>query len=142
MLKSIFEARKAPACLLTMVLSVSLGADSAFAKPLGHGPKDQASDVSQIRTQVARLRPGTLIEIRFISKEKVRARLGESDAEGFTVQTQGAAASQRRIAFAEVRSLRPVQSTRGRVATWIVAGALIGVVAVALAILLKERSNE
>jgi len=88
------------------------------------------------------LRPGTLIEIRFISKEKVRARLGESDAEGFTVQTQGAAASQRRIAFAEVRSLRPVQSTRGRVATWIVAGALIGVVAVALAILLKERSNE
>jgi hypothetical protein len=142
MLKFISETRQFVACLLTLVLSVSLGADSAFAKPLGRGPKDQASDISQIRTQVAQLRPGTLIEVRFTSKEKVRARFGESDADGFTLQTQGAAASERRVKFAEVRSLRPVQSTRGRVATWIVAGALIGVVVVALAVYLKYRSNE
>lgn len=142
MLKPVFEVRKVLACLLALVLSVSLVADPAFAKPFAHGPKDQAKDISQIRTQVARLRPGTLVEVRFISKEKARARLGESDADGFTLQIQGAAASERRVRFADVRSLRPVQSTRGKVATWIVAGALIGVVVVALAVFLKERSNE
>jgi len=141
-LKSIFEMRKVLACLLALVLSVSLVADSAFAKPFGHGPKSQANDISQIRAQVARLRPGTLIEVRFIGKEKERARLGESDADGFTLQIQGAAASERRVRFADVRSVRPVQSTRAKAAAWIVAGALIGVVVVALAVFLKERSNE
>lgn len=138
----IFEARRILASLLTIALSVSLSVDSGFAKPLGHGPKDQAGDISRILTQVARLRPGTLIEVRFISKEKVRARLGESDADGFTIRTQGAAASERRVKFAEVQSLRPVQSKRSRVVTWIVAGALVGVVVVALALFLKEKSNE
>ena len=138
----IFEARRTLASLLTIALSVSLSVDSGFAKPLGHGPKDQAGDISQIRTQVARLRPGALIEVRFTSKEKVRARLGENDADGFTIRTQGTAASERRVKFAEVRSLRPLQSKRSGVVTWIVAGALVGVVVVALAVFLKEKSNE
>jgi hypothetical protein len=135
MLMFIFGARHPLAWLLTLVLSGAVLTDSGFART-------PAGDASRIRSQVSQLHLGTIVEVRFINQEKVRARLASSDAEGFTLQAQDPAASERRVSFAEVKSLKAVQSRRSKVATWIVAGALIGVVVVALAVYLTYRHNE
>lgn len=142
MWKSVFDVGKILASLLAWVLCASLPADFGFAKPLGRGTQDQAGDIRRMRSQVAGLRPGTPIEVRFIGKEKVRAQLGDSDADGFTLQAQGSAASERRARFAEVNSLNVVRSKRGRTAAWVAMGVMTGVVVVALAVYLKYRSNE
>jgi hypothetical protein len=47
--------------------------DSGFART-------PAGDTSRIRCQVSQLHPGAIVEVRFISQEKVRARLASSDA--------------------------------------------------------------
>ena len=46
------------------------------------------------------------------------------------------------MAFIDVKSVKTIQSTRGRVAGLIIAGVLVAVVVVALATYLKFRHNE
>lgn len=134
-------ARKALASGLMFVLAASLAADSGFARPAASG-RDQAGDASRLREQVAHLPPGGLIEVRLVSHEKVRGRLGVVESDGLTVKLQDPSASERRIAFADVKSVKAILSTRGRVASWIIVGVAVAVVVVVLAVYLTYRHNE
>ena len=138
----VIAARKALASALTFVLAASLATDSVFAKPPGNGRRDQAGDASRLHEQVAHLPAGSWIEVRLVSKEKIHGRLGVVDPDGFTVKLQDPSATERRIAFADVKSVKAIQSARGRAVTWIVAGALVAVVVVALVVYLSFRHNE
>lgn len=124
--------------VLATLLAVLLWADAGFAKH-PREPGDRAAEIRAIRTRLAALHPGTPVELRLLSGEKVRGRLVSDDPAGLTLRQNTSA---RYIRMDDVKSLKPVPSKGGRVVIWICAGALIGVVVVALAILLKERSNE
>ena len=141
MSSSVASARKALASGLMFVLAASLAADSGFARPAANG-RDQASDASRLREQVAHLPPGGLIEVRFVGREKVRGRLGVFESDGFTVKLQDPSASERRIAFADVKSVKAILSTRNRVASWIIVGVAVAVVVVVLAVYLTYHHNE
>jgi hypothetical protein len=135
------SARKILASALMFVLSAALATPS-FARPDAKGRRDQAGDAARLHEQVTHLPVGALIEVQLVNREKVRGRLGAVEADGFALKLRHPSASERRIAFADVTSVKPIQGTRSRVAIWIVAGVVVGVVVVALAILLKERHNE
>lgn len=134
-------ARKILASLLMLVLAASLVEDSMFARPAANGRRDQAGDASRLREQVAHLPAGGLIEVRLVSRERVRGRLGVVESDAFAIRLQDAA-SERRIAFADVKSVKAIPSMRGNVVGWIVAGVVIAVVVVALAVYLTFRHNE
>ena len=138
MLKTVFRVRGTLASVLALLLWMDFG----IAKPGRLGSDDQAGDTTRIRGQVAGLQPGTPIEVRFISNEKVRAQLGSRDADGFTLRVQGSGAPERRVRFVEVKSLKVVQSRHGRMGLWITLGVVAAVVVVALAIYTKYRNNE
>jgi len=74
--------------------------------------------------------------------EKVRGCLGAVEPDWFKPKPQDRSASERRIAFAAVKSVKAVQGPRGKVGVWIVAGVLVTVIAVALAVYLQHRHNE
>lgn len=135
-------ARKALASGLMFVLTASLAADSGFARPAANGRRNQAGDASRLREQVTHLPPGGLIEVRLVSHERVRGRLGAVELDGFALKTQDGSASERRIAFADVKSVKAIQSTRGRVVSWIVVGVAVAVVVVVVAVYLTYRHNE
>lgn len=135
-------ARKALASGLMFVLAASLATDSGFARPAANGRRDKAGDASRLREQVAHLQAGGLIEVRLVSREKVRGRMGAVEPDGLTVKLQDPSASERRIAFADVKSVKAILSTRNRVASWIIVGAAVAVVVVVLAVYLTYRHNE
>jgi len=138
----LMAARKALASGLMFVLAASLATDSGFARPAANGRRDQAGDASRLREQVAHLPPGGLIEVRLVSREKVRGRLGVVESDGFTVKLQDPSASERRISFGDVKSVKAILNTRGRVVSWIVVGVAVAVVVVVLAVYLTYRHNE
>jgi hypothetical protein len=137
----VVAARKMLALGLMFVLTASLAADSVFARPAANEPRDQAGDVSRLREQVVHLPAGELIEVRLVSREKVHGRLGVVELDSFALKLHDAA-SERRIAFADVKSVKSIPSARASVVGWIVAGVAIGVVVVALAVYLAFRHNE
>ena len=138
----VMAARKGLASGLMFVLAASLATDSGLARPAANGRRDQAGDAGRLREQVAHLPPGGLIEVRLVSREKVRGRLGVVESDGFTVKLQDPSASERRIAFADVKSVKAILSTRNRVASWIIVGVAVAVVVVVLAVYLTYRHNE
>ena len=138
----VVAVRKILALALMFVLAVSLATDSGFARPAANGSRVQAGDPSRWREQVAHLPPGGLIEVRLVSDEKVRGRLGVVESDAFALKLQDSSAPDRRIAFTDVKSVKAIPSTRGRVVGWIVAGVVIGAVVIALAVYLSFRHNE
>jgi hypothetical protein len=134
-------ARKILASALMLVLAASLVQDSVFARPAANGRRDRAGDASRLREQVAHLPAAGLIEVRLVSRERVRGCLGVVESDAFAIKLQDAA-PERRIAFADVKSVKAIPSTRSSVVGWIVAGVVIGVVVIALAVYLSFRHNE
>jgi len=128
---------------LAALLVAVLWSDSLAAKPFGPRAKDASSDINTLRNQIAALNSGTPIEVRLlIAKEKLRGKLGKVDADGFVLQGRDPAASGRRVRFDQIKSLKVLPGKRSTIAGWIIAGALIGVVVVALVIYLEVRHNE
>ena len=136
-MRFIFAIRK----ILALVVVLVLWTDSGAARPLPRGPQDQTDHIAKIRSQVAGLKPGTHIVVRLMDKQKLRGQLGASDADGFTLQTLGPPAAERRVSFAGVKSLTTVSSKGVRAATWIIAGAVVAVVVIAVALLLEFKHN-
>lgn len=138
----VMAARKFLASGLMFVFVASLAADSGFARPAANGRRGQAGDVSRLREQVAHLPPGGLIEVRLVSDEKVRGRLGAVESDAFALKLQDGSPSERRIAFADVKSVKAILSRGNRVASWIIVGVGVAVVVVVLAVYLTYRHNE
>jgi hypothetical protein len=130
------RARKTLASVLMFVFAASVLTDSVFASPAANG-----SDFGRLRRQVAHLRAGALIEVRFLNRENVRGRLGAVDPDGFALKLH-ASASERHVAFAEVKSVKAIQSKGSRVATWIVAGVLVLAVVAAIGVYLTFRHSK
>jgi hypothetical protein len=113
-----------------------------LARSAPNGRRDQAGDASHMRELVTRLPAGALIEVRLFNREKVHGHLGPVKSDGFAVKSQDPSASERFMAFIDVKSVKTIQNTRGRVAVLIIAGVLVAVVVVAVAAYLKFRHNE
>lgn len=128
------RARKTLASVLMFVLA-SLSADSLFATPANAGGS------GRLRAQVAHLRAGARIEVRFVDQDRVRGRLGAVEPDGFALKLEDGSASERHIAFADVKSVKAIQSTRTKVAVWIVAGVVIVAVVAAVGVYLTFRHS-
>jgi len=129
------RATKTLASLLMFVFAASLPTDSVFASPAANG------SFGRLRRQVAHLRAGALIEVRFLNRENVRGRLGAVDPDGFALKLH-ASASERHIAFAEVKSVKAIQSKGSKVAVWIVVGVLVVAVVAAIGVYLTFRHSK
>lgn len=106
------------------------------------GPQNQTNHIAKIRSQVANLKPGTHLVVKLMDKQEVRGQLGASDADGFTLQTQGSLAAERRVSFAEIKSVTRPSSKGLRAATFIIAGVVVAAVVIGVVFLLAERHNE
>jgi hypothetical protein len=134
------EARRALASVLMSVLVAPLATAPAFARSAATGRRDQAGDASRLREQIAHLRAGARIEVRFVNRETVRGRLGAVEPDGFALMPQDRSASERRVAFAEVTSVKAIQS-RGKVAVEVGVVVVAAVGVAALVIDLAVRSS-
>ena len=103
------EARKMLACALIFALATAFAKDAMPAAGAGSDPVG----IARLREQAAHLRPGVPIEVRLQNREKIRGRLGAVEPDGFALLPQGASTPERRVAFAEVRSIKEVQGKHG-----------------------------
>jgi hypothetical protein len=105
----------------------------------------QAESKPTLKERVLEIPSGTMIEVRLLSKEKLRGRLGEVTDEGFAVQTaKGNKIETRKIAFQDVKSLSKAEGGKaGKTAGWIVLAALagIGVLVLTMALIFAARSD-
>jgi len=132
----VIEARKTLASVLIFVLAASLTTNSVFARSAANGSSEQAGDASRLREQVAHLPASALIEVRFVNREKVRGRLGAVEPDGFALMPQDRSASERRVAFTDVKSVKAIQSKRSvatKIAVVVVAGACVAALVIYLA---------
>ena len=120
--------------------------DSAIALPgaPAAAPSSQAPTVQRptLQEQVVEMPPGSLVEVRLKSKERVRGRLGEVSNEGFLVkQAKKDKVEDRKIAFGDVKSIKSVgkASAAGRAVLYVLAGA--GVVFLILALIVASHED-
>jgi uncharacterized protein (UPF0218 family) len=128
------------ALLLVLALTTTLIAEER--KPLNEGA-EEAISVGDVKSQVSQMKPGAFIEIRFTDGRTARGYLSHTEADGFTYRVGNPKkGTERRTTFPAVKSVKVVQRTHTNPIAWIAAGAIVGVVVVAVAILLIERHNE
>jgi hypothetical protein len=82
-----------------------------------------------VASQIARLPPGTRIEVRLKDKQKMRGAIGPASATGFTLVD--ASKSEHQIAFDDVASLRQV-SAKSHTKRNVLIGVAIGVAALGM----------
>ena len=67
-------------------------------------------DNRTVQEKVVETPAGTLVEVKLKKKQTLRGRLGEADAEGFSLQyAQGDRVETRKLAYAEVKSIKVVE---------------------------------
>ena len=94
----------------------SLGQTESKAKPT-------------LKERILEVPPGSMIEVRLHNKEKFRGRLGEITDEGLSLQTaQGNKIESQKIAFADMKSFKKVESAKAaKTFGWVAIGVLAGV---------------
>lgn len=110
----------------TTTLEARVGA--AAAVPAGQSGTERKPTLKE---QVNQIPAGSTVEVRQLTKERFRGRLGEASEEGFTVQiATGSRIESRKVAFSEVRSMKAV-GDNGRTRNILIgAGAALGVLLV------------
>jgi hypothetical protein len=103
-------------CLVLVV--VFFGATTLEARVSAAGAVPGAQEESKakptLKERMIEVPPGTMIEVKFLNKQKIRGRLGELTDEGFTLTTaQGEKISTQKIAFTEVKSFKKVEGGKG-----------------------------
>jgi hypothetical protein len=127
--------------LCTVLASILFLHSGLEAKAKVHGatsPAQAESTKPTLKERILEIPPGTMIQVRLLSKEKLRGRLGEVTDEGFAIQTaKGNKIETRKIAFEDVKSLSKVEGRKAaKTAGWVVLGALAGIGAVILILVL------
>lgn len=83
-----------------ITLTVAMGAAGAEEKP-------------SLKAQLLEVPPGSMIEVRFRNKQKMRGRLGEIDDEGFQLTAvRGEKVLKQKIAFTEIKSFKKVEGKK------------------------------
>jgi hypothetical protein len=121
--------------VLSSILFLHSGLEAKAGVPRAASPTQAESKAKPtFKERILEIPPGTMIEVRLLSKEKLRGRLGEITDEGFAVQTaKGNKIETRKIAFEDVKSLAKVEGRKAaKTAGWIVLGVLAGVGALIL----------
>jgi hypothetical protein len=122
---------------LILVLCTSLAADNGQTMP--NSP--QSSQGNRVKEQVSRIKPGSLITVRFTDGSEARGYLTQVDADGFSFRIgDSTTGDQRRTTYDAVKSVKLVKSTHA--VAWILTGVVIGAVVIALIVYLTERQNE
>jgi hypothetical protein len=128
------------------MLSIHLarGVALILALTLSSGYARDAFSGAGLQDQVARIPIGASIEVRLRDAPKLHGSLLARDETGLTVKTgEGANVREERIAYDRIKSLKvrqkahPVAKTVG----WIVVGALVAIVVVAVVLYAKFRNN-
>jgi hypothetical protein len=110
---------------------------------LWNGMAKDVSNVPSVKDQVSRMSIGTSIEVRFAKAPKIRGTLSQKDEKGFTLKIEkDATATERRVAFDEVKSVKNLTHTKTPAWVWIALGAVGAVVVIAVVAFAKYRSNE
>lgn len=69
-----------------------------------------------LKEKALAITPGTMVEVRLLTKEKIRGRIGDLTDEGFSLQTaQGTSIQKRSVSFNELKSIKSVGSTGSKV---------------------------
>jgi len=94
----------------TTTLEAKVGATSAV--PAG---QSGAGRNLTVKERILEVPPGTMIEVRLLSKQKLRGRLGEITDEGFSLTTAlGDKIASQKVAFTDVKSVKQVERTTGK----------------------------
>ncbi len=124
--------RKILSILLVVILSANV-TYAAMATSAGIPP--QATKKPTLHEKVLEIPPGSRVQVRLKSKEKLRGRLGEVSDEGFVVQyAKGNQIEERTIGFDEVKSLK-VKKGGTSTAVWVLAGVVAGIGALFLIVI-------
>ncbi len=125
--------------ILALLLVGSMFTEVAFAakgtKPLQQG--------ETLKEKVLAIPAGTLVEVKLITKEKLRGRIGELTNEGFSLQVaKGNTLETHQISFSQVKSVKTVEGTGSKVGKGVVYGlAGVGALLVTLVIIFAARAD-
>jgi len=110
----------APIKLVTFILVYVLFGSSlmeakAGISARGDSPREETANKPTLQQRVLEVPSGTMVEVRLLSKQRLRGRLGDVGSDGFNLQTaQGSTISTQRVAFTDVKSFKQVEGTTGQ----------------------------
>ena len=113
--------------VLSAVMAMVLVANLSSAEPAHQG------DSKSAKTRVLAIPMGSLVDVHLNDNEKIRGRMGEVSDEGFVIQAvRGIKVENRKIAFTDLKSLKPVGKSHTTRNILLVAGIGVGVVVIVL----------
>jgi len=125
-------------CVLLVGILLLQASPEARARILPErAPQEQTLAASSLKQRVLEIPPQSNVQIRLNNKEKLRGRLGQVTDEGFVIKiAQKDNTEERTLAFSDVKSINveTTGSRTGKVAAWIIIGAIAGVVIFILAL--------
>ena len=129
------------------LVSILFGTTTLQARGGASGviPPEQAGTERKttIKEGILEIPPGTMVEVRLLNKQKIRGRLGEITDEGLTLQTaRGDKIETQKLAFSELKSVKNVESHKGKTAGWLVLGGLAGIGALVLILVAVAASGD
>jgi hypothetical protein len=130
-------------CILAAVLFTTTTLESRGsvlgAISLGRMAAEQPSNLKE---RLLAVPPGTMIEVRLQTKQKIRGRLGEISDEGFSLTTlQEQKVVKEEIAFADLKSFKKVEGGKaGHRVLWMLAG--VGALVLILSVIILARGDD
>jgi hypothetical protein len=125
--------------VLSSILFLHSGLEAKAGVPGAASPTQAESKAKPtFKERILEIPPGSMIEVRLVTKEKVRGRLGEVSNEGFSLQTaKGNNIETRKIAFEDLKSIKKVEGKKAaKTAGYVTLGVLAGLGAVLLIIII------
>ncbi len=125
--------------ILALILASSMLAEAAFAAKGAKPPQDRQT----LKEKVLAIPPGTIVEVKLTTKEKLRGRIGELTNEGFSLQVaKGNTIETQQISFDQVKSVKTVEGTGSKVGKGVIYGlAGAGALLVTLIIIAASMSD-
>ena len=123
-----------------LVVLVSKGLLAGNGQTTSEPPQTRSG--KDVKQHVTQLQPGTFLDIRFQDGSKARGYLTQVDVDGFSFRTgDPTTGDQHRTTFSKVKSVRVVKQSHAPVVAWILTGAVIGAVVIAVVVYLIARHN-
>jgi hypothetical protein len=130
---------QAPVAVFLVVL-VGKGLLADNAQTTSEPPQTRSG--KDVKQHVTQLQPGTFLDIRFQDGSKARGYLTQVDADGFSFRTgDPTTGDQHRTTFSKVKSIKVVKQSHTPAVAWILTGAVIGAVVIALVVFLIAKHN-
>jgi hypothetical protein len=110
---------------------------------LHQGLAAQAPQATEFGETAKALGIGTKVEVQLVGGSHIRGRISAVQSDALSVYVgRPNAGKVRTIAFTDIVTLKRQPATHTPILAWVVAGAIVGVVVIAISVLLIERRNE